>query len=649
ALIQWKAITAQDEVLALLELAQIEPDTFSTEEWQALSINSGAGRSVKHANFADNTRLHSLQQNLPASLTPLIGREKVVAQLRELVGDAEVRLVTLLGPGGCGKTRLAQQLASELKEAFADGVWFVPLASIGNAILVPQSIMQGLHIRPTLAMSDMQTLIAYLQNKQLLLILDNFEHVERAAPVVNELLAAAPGLKVLVTSRKVLHLYGERVFNVPSLDYPAYLASHVALDREELLQYSAVKLFVERARALVSDFALTSENAASITQICARVDGLPLALELAAARVKVLPPEQLLVRLEEARLSLLTGGARDVPDRQQTLRNTIKWSYDLLSPVEQAWFARLGVFSGGCSLEAVEAMMRVLGNADEPARQEDTDDTIFPLDLLVRLMDNCLLVRLPVTGGQARFTLLETLREYALEQLKARGEYKRLRDWHACYYLSVAEAAEIELRGLQQIMWRTRLVAERDNFRWALWWSLRRANVSASAIIGSIDCRTYGIVDETRVTRKAVENEAASPGTMLSTGLLTVDVALRLASALRPYWEWQGHLIEGHRWFNAALGIELAEDAGKTTLAARAKALCEVSRLACLQNDQDKAIELAEASIMLWRQLDNPEGLATALLQRGWAAHALGEYQQAKGCYEEGLHLLSSTGNVWLR
>lgn len=645
-LIQWKAITTQDEVLELLELAQIEPDTFSTEEWQALSINQSLGRSVKHANFADTTRLHPLRQSWPASLTPLIGREKVVAQLRELVGDAEVRLVTLLGPGGCGKTRLAQQLASELKEAFADGVWFVPLASIGNAILVPQSIMQGLHIRPTLAMSGVQTLIAHLQNKQLLLILDNFEHVEGAAPVVNELLAASPGLKVLVTSRKVLHLYGESVFNVPSLDYPA---SHVGLDREELLQYSAVKLFVERARALVSDFALTSENAASITQICARVDGLPLALELAAARVRALPPEQLLARLEEARLSLLTGGARDVPDRQQTLRNTIKWSYDLLSPVEQAWFARLGVFSGGCSLEAVEAMMRVLRNADEPARQEDIDDTIFPLDLLVRLMDNCLLVRLPVAGGQVRFTLLETLRDYALEQLKARGEYERLRDWHSCYYLSVAETAEIELRGLQQIMWRTRLVEERDNFRFALWWSLRRVNVSASTIIGSIECRTYGIVDETRVTGKVVEKEAASPGTMLSTGLLAVDVSLRLASALRPYWEWQGHLVEGHRWFNAALGIELAKDAGKTTLAARAKALSEVSRLACLQNEQDKAIELAEASIMLWRQLDNPEGLATALLQRGWAAHALGEYQQAKGCYEEGLQLLSSTGNVWLR
>lgn len=645
-LIQWQAITVQDEVLELLQLAQVEPETISSQEWQALSIKQGAGRSAKHSNSTDDTPKHPFRQNSSVSLTSLIGREEVVAQLRELVGDAEVRLVTLLGPGGSGKTRLAQQLASELKEAFADGVWFVPLASIGDAILVPQSIMQGLHIRPTLPMSSMQNLIAYLQNKHLLLILDNFEHVGDAAPVVSELLAVAPGLKVLITSRKVLHLYGENVFNVPSLDYPD---SREVLDIQELLQYSAVKLFVERTRALVPDFALTSENAASIAQICARVDGLPLALELAAARIKVLPPEQLLARLEEARLSLLTGGSRDLPSRQQTLRKTIKWSFDLLSPVEQAWFARLGVFSGGCSLEAVEAMMRVVGNVDELARQEDTDGTIFPLDLLVRLMDNSLLVRLPVIGGQVRFTLLETLRDYALEQLKARGEYERLRDWHSSYYLSVAEAAEIELRGSQQIMWRTRLMEERDNFRSALWWPLQRANVKASTIISGIEHPKNGIVSERQATGKAVEKETAWSETTLSTGQLAVDVALRLASALRPYWEWQGHLVEGRRWLNAALGIELAKNAGKTTLAARAKALSEISRLACLQNEQDKAIEFAEASIMLWRQLDNPEGLATALLHRGWAAHALGEYEQAKSCYEEGRQLLSPTGNVWLR
>ena len=641
-LIRWKAITVQDEVLEFLALAQVAPDTFSIEQWQTLSIDQDAGRKVKHSNLADTIAIHSLQHHLPTSLTPLIGREEVIAQLRELVGDAEVHLVTLSGPGGCGKTRLAQQLANELKDAFADGVWFVPLAPIGDAIMVPQSIIQGLQIRPTLAMTSVQNLIAYLQNKHLLLILDNFEHVGDATPVISELLAAAPGLRVLITSRRVLHLYGENVFNVPSLDYPD---SHGELDTEELLRYSAIKLFVERARALVPGFTLTLENAASITQICARVDGLPLAIELAAARVKVLPPEQLLARLEEARLPLLTGGSRDLPDRHQTLRNTINWSYDLLSPVEQAWFARLGVFSGGCSLEAVETMMRMLGNVDEPSSQADTNAENFPLDLLVRLIDNNLLVRLPVIGGQVRFTLLETLREYALEKLKARGEYERLRDWHACYYLSVAEAAEIELRGVQQIMWRTRLVEDRDNFRAALWWSLIQAKVATNMNIGIVKHLNDGLVDEAQGMGETATQETTSSGA----ALLALDVALRLASALRPYWEWQGYINEGRRWLNAALKIGLAEDTGKTTLAARAKALSEVSRIASLQNELGKAVELAEESIMLWRQLDNPEGLVTALLHRGWAAVASGEYQQAKNCYEEGLRLISPTGNIWLQ
>ncbi len=646
-LVQWKAVTVQDEVLEFLSLVQVEPATFSIQQWQTLSINNDASRDVKQSNLTDALALLPLQHHVPTSLTPLTGREAVIAQLRELVGDAEVHLVTLSGPGGSGKTRLAQQLASDLKDAFADGVWFVPLAPIAEALLVPTSILQALHIRPALALSSVQNLIAYLQNKHLLLILDNFEHVGDAAPIVSELLAAAPGLRVLVTSRKVLHLYGENVFNVPSLDYPD---AHSELDTDELSQYSAIQLFVERARASVSGFALTSENAASIAQICARIDGLPLAIELAAARVKVLPPDQLLARLEETRLSLLTGGARDLPDRQQTLRNTIKWSYDLLSPVEQVWFARLGIFSGGCSLEAIEAMMRELGNGDEPVPQADSNAVNFPLDLLVHLIDNNLLVQLPAIGLQVRYTLLETLRAYALEQLQARGEYERLQDWHACYYLRVAETAELELRGSQQIMWRTRLVEDRDNFRAALLSSLYCAKAGASMVIGNFKQLNNELLGEVQETSVTAGQETPSS----ATELLALDVALRLASALRPYWEWHGYINEGRQWLNAALEIEVADSkvtdgTGKTTLAARAKALSEVSRIASLQNELDKAVELAEASLLLWRQLDNPEGLVSALLHRGWAAIALGENQQAKSCFEDGLQLLTPTGNVWLR
>jgi len=238
---------------------------------------------------------------------------------------------------------------------FAQGVWFVALAGVSDPELVPMSIIQALNIKPMPGQSLNQSLTTYLRNKQLLLVLDNFEHVGEATAVVDEMLAAAPDLKVLVTSRAVLHLYGEYEFSVPPLDVPD---PGIELTSAELSQYSAIQLFVERAQAVVPDFTLTAENTASITQICARVDGLPLALELAAARVKMLPPALLLKRLLEARLDMLTGGARNLPNRQQTLRNTIRWSYNLLSAVEQAWFPRLGVFSGGWSLEAAEAMMQ---------------------------------------------------------------------------------------------------------------------------------------------------------------------------------------------------------------------------------------------------------------------------------------------------
>ena len=330
---------------------------------------------------------------------------------------------------------------------------------------------------------------------------------------------------MLVTSRVVLHLYGETEFNVPPLDVPD---SSAVLDITRLEQYSAVQLFTERARAVSSDFILTPENASCIAQICKRVDGLPLALELAAARIKVLPLQQLLARLSEAPLSVLTGGARNLPGRQQTLHDTITWSYNLLSPNEQALFARLGVFRGGWSLEAAEAMMHALS----------ADQHIEPtLDLLERLVDNSLVVRLrgeQVTAEQVRLTLLDTLREYALEQLNAHGECERLRDWHACYYLEEAEAAERGLRGPQQLVWRGQLVAERDNFRAALGWSLQRARAGTCMTIsdpcrlkhestGDIQDTTYPCRKRDRSARNSSRNQATccrsgtSPGRCPST------------------------------------------------------------------------------------------------------------------------------------
>ncbi len=396
----------------------------------------------------------------------------------------------------------------------------------------------------------------------------------------------------------------------------------------QLARYGSVQLFVERARAVALDFALTADNAATIAQICARVDGLPLALELAAARVKLLPLALLLQRLSAARLSVLTGGARNLPGRQQTLRNTVTWSYDLLSPAGQAWFARLAVFSGGWSLEAAEAMTQAVaagkGSAQSGDESASCEGENSALDMLEQLVDNSLLVRLPVTGEQARFTMLETLREYALERLSAQGELERLRDWHACYYLAVAEAAGAGLRGAQQLVWQARLVAERDNFRAALEWSLQRA-------------------------RARTGNETIAPGTAPSDGLLPTELCLCLAAALRPYWEWQGHLVEGRDLLEATLALPLGDWAGETLRAARAKALSEAARLVCLQDEQSRAAALAEESIALWRELDSPLGLATALLYRGWSATALGDYALAKSVYEQGLQLLSPANDVWLR
>jgi predicted ATPase len=634
-LARWHAISSQDEALHLLELAHMEPNSFSAEEWQKPPLSQLAAKRTQSIPTSDpRSSMHTLRHNLPAPTTRLIGREWAVERLLQLLGRDEVRLVTLIGSGGSGKTRLALHVASQMVEVFIQGVWFVPLGGVNDPSLVPMNIIQALNMKPTPSLPPIQSLTTYLRNKQLLLVLDNFEHVGEAAIVVDEILAAAPDLKVLVTSRSVLHLYGEYEFSVPPLDVPD---PSIELKTTDLLQYSAIQLFVERAQAVVPDFTLTVENTTSIVQICARVDGLPLALELAAARVKVLPPALLLKRLSVARLDVLTGGARNLPNRQQTLRNTIMWSYNLLSPVEQAWFPRLGVFTGGWSLEAAEAMMQSLA-----ADLRGTPASGDLLEMLMRLVDNSLLVRLPVAGEQVRFTVLETLREYALEQLSGQGELERLRDWHAWYYMRVAEVAELGLRGPQQQVWLARLKADRDNFRAALEWSLQRAR--SGMRISTFTAR--GLIEEcTEVAGSRTLSSKAVPGA----GLLAVELCLRLAAALRPYWEWQGYLVEARSWLGATLELPLVEETGEMVLAGRAKALSEYSRLTSLENDQTRAAALVEESIALWQRLDDPIGLVAALIHRAWAALAMSEYETARRACLEGLQYLTTTDDPWLR
>ncbi len=684
-LARWQAITTQEEALQLLELAQMKPTSFSADEWRTPPLSTLATKRAQ--SLSPSLPISALQHNLPAPTTRLIGREWAVQRLHHLLGRDDVRLVTLVGPGGSGKTRLALHVASELVGAFAQGVWLVALAGVSDSALVPMSITQALHLTPTPGFPPLQSLITYLRNKQLLLVLDNFEQIGEASTAVSELLEAAPGLKALVTSRVVLHLYGEHEFSVPPLDVPD---PSITVETAELANYGAVQLFVERAQAVVPDFALTGENAAAIAQICARVDGLPLALELAAARVKVLPPASLLERLWRARLSLLTGGARNLPDRQQTLHKTITWSYNLLSSAEQAWFARLGVFTAGWSLDAAEAMMQCTGTLSggqvTPCGYQESGDPVWgtgnqascsALDILEQLVNNSLIVRLPAVEGQApsiRFSMLETLREYALEQLTIQGEFERLRDWHACYYLREAEVAESGLRGPQQLVWLAKLTADRENFRAALAWSLQQARAGMS--IPSFPFLEQASIESRRDPQRSAfqllrirgacpHPKVAGSRTLSSkrdpaAGLLAVELCLRLASALRHYWEWQGNLTEARLWLGAALSVEcrfiehlrrrpLEDHVGETVLAARAKALSEASRLMCLQNDQTQAVALAEESIALGRQLDDPIRLASTMLHRGWAAHAMGEYETAKRAYQQGIEHLSTSDDTWMR
>src|SRR5712691_2909880 len=603
-LARWRAINTRSEAFHLLELAQLQPDVFSDEEWKQPPLSQLEKGEPQH--------------NLSAPLTRFVGREEQVERLRKLLTRDDTRLVTLVGPGGSGKTRLAQHVAGELTGCFAQGVWTVMLAAVNDPSLVLQSIMQTLYIQSSPDSSPVQSLIAYLRHKKLLLILDNFEQVAGAATLVGELLAAAPGLKILVTSRAVLQVYGENEFEVPPLKLPD--AAQV-LNKETAEQYGAVQLFVERARLVDPGFALTDENASLIAQICARVDGLPLALELAAARIKLLTPEKLLEKLSGTRLAVLKGGPRNVSDRHHTLLNTIKWSYDLLSPNPQAWFARLGVFNGGWSLEAVEAMMQAIAGSHVDD-QEDLSLSETALDLLDHLLKNSLLVKPASTDKLSRFTMLETLREYALARLKTRGEIERLQDWHTCYYLRLAEEAEVGLKGAQQLVWLARLKAEQDNFRAALEWSLEQARDGAT------------------MSMKTSEPEAQ---------ICALEVSLRLAAALRPFWEWQGYLVEGRNWLEAALEIPLKDTVGRMTLAARAKALTCLARLYCLQNEQKKCVTLADESIALWRQLDDPRGLAMALFYRAWPPIALGDYELPKSLFEQALQLLSLADDPWLR
>ncbi|MDQ5850862.1 MAG: tetratricopeptide repeat protein [Chloroflexota bacterium] len=538
------------------------------------------------------------RQTLPAQLTPLLGREQELAAVGALLRRPHLRLVTLTGPGGTGKTRLALQAAANLLDHFPDGVCFVELAPITDPALVVSTIAHALGLKETGGHSLLESLQAYLHAQRQLLVLDNFEQVLPAAPLVTDLLQAASHLKVLVTSRAVLHLSGEHEFPVPPLALPD---PRRLPPIEHLTQYAAVALFLQRARAVKPDFEVTGETAPAVAAICARLDGLPLAIELAATRIKILAPQALLAQLTNP-LPTLMGSARDVPGRQQTLRGAIDWSYNLLERDAQTLFARLGVFVGGCLMEAVEAVCNPRG-----------DLALDLFDALTSLVDQSLLRPVehaaPTGESGPRFGMLETIRAYALERLELRGEAQAMRQQHLHFFLALAEAAELGCHGSEQQVWLRRLEVEYDNLRAALAWALRGTPQPA--------------------------------GTRLSTAG-DVEAGARLAAALWLFWVAQGQLREGRTWLEEAL-----THSSGVSAAVRVQVLYRCGYLAWRQGDYRRVAELNAESMPLCQQVGDTCGSAWTRRLLGEVALIQGEYTQATMHFEESLALFRQLSDTW--
>jgi predicted ATPase len=518
--------------------------------------------------------------DLPSQLTPFIGREREVEEVRRRLLLPHVHLLTLTGPGGVGKTRLGLEVAERVLDQFADGVYFVALAPISDHTLVPSAIAQALQIKQGVGQSVAEALEHYLRERRLLLVLDNFERLLEAGPSLVQLLAACPRLKVLVTSRVVLHLQGGHNYEVPPMTLPA--VGHRP-SPEKLGQYEGIRLFMQRAQAANSRFTITTENAPAVIELCQRLDGLPLAIELAAARVRLLSPGAMLARLSN-RLGLLTGGAWDLPDRQRTLRATLDWSYNLLGVAERSLFARLAVFLGGWTLEAVHAVCDV-GNEAEV------------LQHVSALVDKSLVQQQGSSQHEPRFAMLEAVREYALERLEESGELERLRRRHASYFLKLAKEEERASQGPMQNVWLDRLETEHDNFRAALAWSL------------------------------SPEGD--------------VEISLQLTGALSHFWYIREHHTEARMWLQKAL------ERGSDAPAARAKVLVGAGRLAWFQGELARANSLLKEGISLYQDLGDDAGAAFALLVLGRTAVSQGDRRQGEALVEESLALFRQQGNTW--
>jgi non-specific serine/threonine protein kinase len=554
-----------------------------------------------------------LPNNLPENPELLVGREKEIAEIRNSLLQTNVRLLTLTGVGGAGKTRLALAVAQDLLPDFPDGVFFIELAAVTSAEYVASAIAQPLGVKEAGGKPILEILKDYLGDKKMLLVLDNFEQVTDAAPQIRELLNASR-LKMLITSQTLLRLTAEREFVVPPLAVPSEIRE---LSLETVANYEAVKLFVQRAQKAKPGFVLTEENAQSVAEICARLDGLPLAIELAAARVKILAPQANLTKLEN-RLKLLTGGARDLPARQQTIRGAVAWSYGLLNEDEKKLFRRLAAFAGGFTFETAEAVC----GGDEPH-----EEVIDFLDLLTSLVDKSLLMAKEQSdGAETRFRMLEVVREYALESLESSGEANDVRRRHAAYFLALGEEAEPHLQAVHGADWLKRLGEEHDNLRATL--------------------------------RGSLENDP--------------ETAARLAGSLRTFWIFHGHFAEGRQWLEKVLGsnyeiplntqwkilygaglitelqgdynsghIFLEQSRDAAALAGdRQKVAISGTQLAttlCELGNLREAKALAEESLAIGKELNDKYVIARSLMTAGELARSEDDYQAARRFYEEAL------------
>ncbi|MDQ5825282.1 MAG: tetratricopeptide repeat protein [Chloroflexota bacterium] len=602
----------------------------------------------------------SLTSNLPKPTTTLLGRDEEAEAVSRLLLRDGVRLVTLTGPPGSGKTRLGIEVARRVQDQFRSGVVFIPLAAISNADMVLPSIAQALGVRESADRPLQDLLAAFLSDRQMLLLLDNFEQVVWSAPKLFELLAASSELKMLVTSRTLLHISGEYNYPVPPLKVP----DHRALPPlDSFMQYASVQLFAARAEAVKPSFRVTTKNMTAVAGICARLDGLPLAIELAAARVRLMEPAQILEGLTDS-LKLLKDGSRNLPSRLQTLYNAIAWSYNLLDSMEKQLYRRLSIFVGGCTLEAARAICNARG-----------DLKLEFVDGIAGLIDESLLKYESYGSGEARYSMLETLKEYGLEQLSVSGESEELQHEHARYYLLLAERAEAELRQRNQLIWFERLGDDHDNLRSALKWSRTQggSNDIGLKIAGALMWFWYvrgffsegqgwltGALEQT----KALGDSLARAKAYLGAGYMGIGVgdlataermirkALLMSKRLneKPIYAYahlalgevarlQGNYKEATSRYQTALSIrrELGDDQGVST------ALSGLGEMAIYAGDLNEARKLYEESLKLRNEIGDTRGIASGLTGLAYTAAARGDYVSARDFFRESLSLFIQT------